>query len=85
MTQVTTLGVWQQATHGVFGGPWCQATQGVFCVQPGPFKPPGAGRKRKYYADDIDLEEMRRRARILRDRRDMQDLLEMVRLLNEVN
>ena len=48
-------------------------------------KPPGAGRKRRYFADDVDLEQMRIRARILRDRRDMQDLLEMIRLLSEVN
>ena len=80
-TRVTTLDPWAQATGGVFGDPWCQATSGVFCVQPAAFKPPGAGRKRrKYYADDVDLEKSRARTRLLRDQRDLRDLRDLLKL-----
>ena len=71
------------ATSGVFCDPGGQATWGMHCEVDRP-KPAGRPRRR-YFADDIDLEQMRIRARVLRDQRDTQDMLEMVRLLNEVN
>ena len=84
---VVTADFFNTVTEGVFGGPMCQGTDGVHCLEPlAPeitTRPPGAGR-RKYYADDVDLEELKRRTRGLRDRRDLQDILDLLRLLQEV-
>ena len=71
------------ATSGVFCDPGGQATWGMHCEAD---KPRPAGRpRRRYYADDVDVEQMRIRTRILRDQRDMRDLVEMIELLNRVN